>query len=168
GRLGPLAQLEADTLEAALAAHLVRELEGTRSRGARVALVVAREQTYVLGPGRAARIVERRLECEQRRVALAREDDDVVALHREEVREVQDVVGRADDERVDVLLGHQRADALELRVVARPAHPASLTPAGIARTPAGALAQDRAALGLMFWFSRNRFSGSYLSFSATS
>ena len=61
----------------------------------------------------------------QRRLALAREDDRVVALHAPEVRQVEDVVGRADDERVELVLGHQRANAVELRVVARPAHGAS-------------------------------------------
>ena len=62
------------------------------------------------------------LDDEQHRLAHAREDDDVVALDRPVVREVEDVVGRADDEAVEVALAEQRADAVELRVVARPGH----------------------------------------------
>ena len=90
------------------------------------------EEADVVRPRHTSGVVERRFEREQGRLAFAREDDDVVALHREEVREIEDVVGRADDERVDVLLAHERTHALELRVVARPAHPASLTPGGSA------------------------------------
>ena len=55
-------------------------------------------------------------------LALAREHRRVVPLHAPEVREVEDVVGRADDEGVELLLGHQRPDAIELRVVPRPGH----------------------------------------------
>src|SRR5437773_2706992 len=51
----------------------------------------------------------------------------VVALHQQEVRQVEDVVGRADDERVDVLLCHQLANARELRLVASPTHAAGAT-----------------------------------------
>ena len=50
----------------------------------------------------------------------------VVPLHAPEVRQVEDVVGRADDERVELVLGHERAHALELRVVPRPGHAAIL------------------------------------------
>ena len=56
------------------------------------------------------------------RLTVAREDASVVALHAPEVREVQNVVRSADNERVDPLVRHEPADADELRVVARPAH----------------------------------------------
>ena len=67
-------------------------------------------------------VLLRRLETDEHGLALAREHAGVVALHPPEVREIEDVVGRADHERVELLLGHQRAHALELRVVSRPGH----------------------------------------------
>jgi hypothetical protein len=67
-------------------------------------------------------ILRRRLEADEGRLAFAREDAGVVALHPPEVRQVEDVVRGADDERVEPAVAHQRADTVELRVVARPAH----------------------------------------------
>src|SRR4029450_7646264 len=56
--------------------------------------------------------------------ARAGEDDGVVALHAPEVGEVEDVVRGAHDQGIELLLGHERPDAIELRVVSRPAHTA--------------------------------------------
>jgi hypothetical protein len=47
-------------------------------------------------------------------LALAREDDRVVALHAPEVRQVEDVVGRADDDRVEVALAISAATRSKL------------------------------------------------------
>ena len=62
--LRALAQLEPDALEAALAAHLLRELERARRRRPRIRLVIALEQAHVLRPRHPARVVERRLEAD--------------------------------------------------------------------------------------------------------
>ena len=105
-----------------LAGRALHLLENARDRRSWVGRVVAGEEPQLVGPRRAGRILLRGLEAREYRLALAREDDRIEALHSPEVREVEDVVGRADDERVELLLGHERADALELRVVARPAH----------------------------------------------
>ena len=102
GRLRAERELEADALVARCAA-VERELERARGRRTRVALVVAGEEPDVARPGGARGVVGGGLEADQHRLALAREDDGVVALHPPEVREVEDVVGRADDERVEVL-----------------------------------------------------------------
>ena len=123
GSLRAEGELEADRL--VLAAHRLRGLEHAGDRGSRVAGVVAREHPDVIGPGRASRILLGRLEADEDRLALAREDARVVSLHAPEVREVEDVVGRPHDERVEPPLGHERADAVELRIVARPAQAAS-------------------------------------------
>ena len=139
GRLRAERELDPDRL--VLLGERRREVERAERRRPRVALVVAGEEPEVGRPGRPLRVVARRLEADQRRLALGREDDGVVALHPPEVRQVEDVVGRADDERVEAALAHQRADAVELRVVARPAHRpsvcASLTVAHQASSPQG-------------------------------
>src|SRR5258705_14123 len=88
----------------------------------RAALVVAANEADIRRPRVPLGVFRRRLEADQDRLALAREDARVVALHAPEVREVEDVVGRAHDERVEAGCLHERADALELRVIARPAH----------------------------------------------
>ena len=49
--------------------------------------------------------------------------NDVVALHAQVVGEIEDVVGRADDEGVEVLLDHRGSEAIQLRIVAGPGHP---------------------------------------------
>ena len=51
----------------------------------------------------------------ERRLALAREDGGVVALHRPEVGQVEDVVGSAHDQGVEPLLFHERAHPFELQ-----------------------------------------------------
>ena len=107
---------------AVLARGLASELEHARRRRPRVDLVVALEEADVARPGHPRRVLLRRLEADEHRLALAREDARVVPLHPPEVRQVEDVVGRPHDERVELVLGHERANALELRVVARPAH----------------------------------------------
>ena len=119
-RLRAERELEPDTAE--LARSLACELEHTGGRRARVDRVVPLEQTHVARPRHARRVLLGRLEADEHRLALAREDARVVSLHSPEVRQVEDVVGRAHDERVELVLGHERAHALELRVVARPAH----------------------------------------------
>ncbi len=125
--LGAQAELEADP--AVAARDLLRELQGARGRGPRVVGGVALDQADVCGPGGSGRVLLGGLEAEERRLALAREDDGVVALHAPEVRQVEDVVGRADDQRVELLLRHQPAHAFELGVVAGPAHEIVTLPA---------------------------------------
>src|SRR5205085_4392625 len=113
-------ELEADALEAAPGDDAAREVERAGRRRPRVARVVAEVDVQVARPRLPRRVVDRRLHDDERRLAGAREDRDVVALHAPEVREVEDVVGRTDDERVEVALGHERTHPLELRVVSRP------------------------------------------------
>ena len=100
GRLRPERELEADAV--VLTRGLLRELEDARGRRSRIPLVVALEHANVARPGRARRILLRRLETDEHRLAFAREHARVVPLHPPEVREVEDVVGRADDERVEL------------------------------------------------------------------
>ena len=116
------AETELDPDPVVLGRELAGKVERTQPRRPRIALVVAVEEPHLGRPGRPLGIGLRGFEADQRRVALAREDDGVVPLHPPEVRQVEDVVGRADDERVELLLGHQRPDAVELGVVPRPAH----------------------------------------------
>src|SRR5439155_20663624 len=106
----------------ALADGRLRDLHAARGGRSRITLVVALEEANVGRPCRALGVLPLRLEGDERRLALAREDRDVIALHGPVVRQVEHVVGRADDEGVEVLVGHGPADAVELRVVARPAH----------------------------------------------
>ena len=94
-----------------------RKVGGRGSRS-----VVALEQPNVLRPGGAARVVFLRLDGDERGFAFAREDRDVVALHAPVVGEVDDVVGRADDQRVEIMLLHQIADAVQFRFVDRIGH----------------------------------------------
>src|SRR6185436_15435575 len=82
------------------------------------------------GPRHASRVVSRRLECDQDRLPRAREDHRLVALHPPKVRQVEDVVGSPNDEGVELLVGHQRTDALELRVVSLPPHQRTRSGAG--------------------------------------
>ena len=117
-------ELEPDPL--VVARGLDGGVERPRERRPRILGVVAADQPHVLRPGRARGVLLRRLDRDQHRLALAREDAGVVALHPPEVREVEDVVGRADDERVELCLRHELADAVELGVVARPGHGAIL------------------------------------------
>ena len=118
-RLRAERELEAD---AAFRRRLARELERAQPGRPRVARVVAGEEPHVLRPGR-----PRASSAEaSRQISTGSPSRGnttrVVALHPPEVRQVEDVVRRADDDRVELLLGHERADALELRVVAGPGH----------------------------------------------
>ena len=127
-------ELEPDAL--VVARGLDRRVERPRERRPRILGVVAADQPHVVRPGRARGVLLRRLDRDQHRLALAREDAGVVALHPPEVRQVEDVVGRADDERIELLLRHQRADAVELRVVAGPASRSRRPRGGCAAAPA--------------------------------
>ena len=147
GRLGAEGELDPDRL--VLLGERGRQVERAERRRPRIALVVAREEPYVARPGRPLGILARRLEADQRRLALGGEDDGVVALHPPEVRQVEDVVGRADDERVEAPLAHERADAVELRVVARPAHRPRLPSGSDALTPGPHARQRRRAVPLL-------------------
>ena len=113
-------QLEAD--RSVLAGEGRDQLERANDGRARVVGEIPVDEPHVARPGRARRVVRGRLDAEQRRLALAREDDRVPALHPPEVRQVQDVVRRAGDDRVEPLLTHQGANAIELGVVAGPGH----------------------------------------------
>ena len=117
-------QLEADALVVASRRH--RRVERSGDRRPRILRVVATDQPDILRPRHAPGILLRGLDRDQHRLALAWEDAGVVPLHSPEVREVEDVVGCADHERVELFLCHERADALQLRVVSWPAHLARL------------------------------------------
>src|SRR5581483_8245323 len=132
GRLRAERELQADA--PVRCRCLAGEVERTQSRRPRVGGVVAAEEADVGGPGGAARVIGRGLEDDQHGLALAREHAGVVALHPPEVGQVEDVVGRADDERVEPVLVHQRTHALELRVVPRPGHPRNLPRGGQGQT----------------------------------
>ena len=109
------AQLDADSIgEAALSEHAKRQIEAAHLRWARITLVVAFEQADVLRPGRAFGIGPLWLDHAQRGLALGREDDRVVALHAPVIREIDDVVRRAADQRGQALILHHGADAGEL------------------------------------------------------
>ena len=133
GRLRAEGQLEADA-PAVARGRVERRLECACRHRPRIVGRVALDEPHVVRPGTLRRVLLRRLDRDQHRLALAREDTRVVALHPPEVRQVENVVGRADDECVEVVLGHQRADAVELCVVARPGH---ASPQGRIRGGAG-------------------------------
>ena len=114
------AQLEADGL--VVRSALLRGVEGSRERWPRISRVIACEEPDLGRPGHALGVSLARLEADEDGFALARKHADVVALHAPEVRQVEDVVGRSHDERVEPALAHERAHAVELRVVPRPAH----------------------------------------------
>ena len=124
GRLRAERQLEPEAL--VVACRRDGCVERARERRPRILRVVAADQPHVVRPGGACGVLLRRLDRDQHRLALAREDARVVALHAPEVREVEDVVRSADDERIELRLRHERADAVELDVVARPGHHAIL------------------------------------------
>jgi len=105
---------------------LLRDVQGAERRRTRVGRVVASIEPDVRRPRVAAGVLLARLEADEDRLAVAREDAHVVPLHAPEVRQVEDVVGSPDDEGVELALGHQRANALELVVVPRPAHRVNL------------------------------------------
>jgi hypothetical protein len=118
GRLRAERQLETDAT--VRSRSFERGVERARERRPRIVGRVAADEAHVGRPRGARRVLLRRLEADQHRLALAREDAGVVALHPPEVRQVEDVVRRAHDERVEPLVRQQGADAIELRVVARP------------------------------------------------
>jgi hypothetical protein len=120
GGLGPEGELETHAF--VFTGRRLRELERAGDRRAWVVGRVAGQEADVVRPGHALGVLCRGLEADQRGLALAREDGGLVALHAPEVGQVEDVVGRADDERVEPFLHHQRADVVELGVVSRPAH----------------------------------------------
>ena len=120
GSLRAERELEPDL--AVLTRRRLRQLERAGGGRPRVVVGVAAEEADVVRPGVARSVLGGGLEADQHRLALAREDDGLVALHAPEVRQVENVVGRADDQRVEAFFRHQRTHALELRVVAGPAH----------------------------------------------
>ncbi len=104
-----------------LGSALPGDVERACERWSRVRRVVPGEEAHVRCPCGPFRVVRAGLQADEDRLALARKHADVVALHPPEVREVEDVVGRADDERVQPTFVHQHAHPVELGVVARPA-----------------------------------------------
>ncbi len=120
GSLGSERQLQSDGL--VLGGALPDGVERACERWSRVRRVVPGEEADVRCPGGPFRVVRAGLEADEDRLALARKHADVVALHPPEVGEVEDVVGRADDERVQPTFVHQLAHPIELGVVARPGH----------------------------------------------
>ena len=82
---------------------LKRHIKRTKCRWPRIAIVIALEKPDVLCPRGAARILFLRLDGDQRRLAFAREDRDVVALHAPVVRQIDDIVGRAHHQGVEIV-----------------------------------------------------------------
>ena len=113
-------ELEADA--AVTARCLLGQLERAGGGRPRVVVGVPAEEANVVRPGIALCVFRGGLEADQRRLALTREDGGVVALHRPEVGQVEDVVGSAHDQGVEPLLFHERAHPFELQVVTGPAH----------------------------------------------
>ena len=120
GDLGTLRELEADALEPALTADGLGQVGRPGPGRARIVRRITLERPQVVRPRRGGGLVQLRLHHDERRVVFAREDDDVVALHAPVVGEVEDVVGRAHHQRVEIALGHERAHAVQLGVVSRP------------------------------------------------
>ena len=90
GDLRPLRQLEPDpAVESSLAEHVEGEVERAGPGRPRIVRVVAAEEPDVGGPGGAGGVVRLRLDDDQHRLAVAREDDDVVALHAPVAREIE-------------------------------------------------------------------------------
>src|SRR4029077_11143613 len=57
-----------------------------------------------------------------RGIALLRKNHSVISLHAPVVGEIQDIVRRADDDCADVLILHQGAYAIQLRLILGPSH----------------------------------------------
>src|SRR5262249_53628861 len=108
--------------EAALFEDVEGNIGGAVGSWTGISFVIAFEEANVAGPGVAARFGFLRLKSDERWLAFARENDGVVALHAPIVGKIEDVVGRADNERVDFLFFQQRADAAELLLVNGPRH----------------------------------------------
>ena len=128
GGLGAERELEPDLLVGL--GRLQDRIERACQRGPRIVRVVAGNEHDGGRPGGVGCVLGRRLDRDQDRWALPRKHGGVVALHPPEVREIENVVGGADDERVEVLLGHQPLDPIELELVVRPAHNATRGGAG--------------------------------------
>ena len=128
GGLGAERELEADLLVGLGRLH--DRIERPCERGPRIVRVVAGNEHDGGCPGGVGCVLSRRLDRDQDRWAFPRKHGGVVALHPPEVREIENVVGGADDERVEILLGHQPLDSIELDPVVRPAHNATRGGAG--------------------------------------
>src|SRR5258708_7441460 len=88
--------------------------------------MIKRKIAHVLVPGSALRLAKLRLNNQQRRVALARENREVVALHRPVVRQVEDIVGCARHDRIKVVALHHFADAAPFFLVRSEEHTSEL------------------------------------------
>ena len=94
--------------------HVQCNVQSAILRRAGIAGVVALEQADVLGPGIALSVGELRLERDQRGLAFARENGDVVALHAPVIGEIENVVRSADDQGGEFLILHQGANPVQL------------------------------------------------------
>ena len=120
GRRGAEGQLQADPSIAAC--NRDRRVERACERRARIRLVVAADEADVRCPRRSLGVLCRRSRQISTGSPSRGKTQAFVPLHAPEVREVENVVGRAHDERVEPVLGHQGTDALELRLVSLPGH----------------------------------------------
>ena len=120
GGLRAAAQLDGHALVAC--GNLDGELERTQAGRAGIDRVVAGKEAHIGRPCSARCVVGRSLEADQHGLALAGEDARVIALHTPEVGQVEDGVGRAHDERVELTLRHERAHARQLGLVTPPDH----------------------------------------------
>src|SRR5215472_10255287 len=88
----------------------------------RIFWIVKMEIAYVFVPGRALRLTELRLDDQERRVSLARKNNEVVSLHGPVVRQIKNIVGCARDQSVQIVTVEDFAHTLQFFVVDREAH----------------------------------------------
>src|SRR5712691_764147 len=112
GGLRSHVELDADfARKTRLFEHIKGGVQRTVLRRTRIALVIALEEANLGRPGIPLRVGELRLKSDQCRFSLAREDERVITFHAPIVREIKNVVGRAHDQGLEVLVFHQGADA---------------------------------------------------------
>ena len=92
-------------------------LQRAHHRRPRVGGMVETERTHILCPGTAFGFFVLRLDRQQHRLTFARENNQVVSFHAPIIGEVENIVGRASDDSVKVLLAHQQANTVELALV---------------------------------------------------
>jgi hypothetical protein len=110
--LGILRQLNADAAgQFPFLQNVDSHLDGANHRRAGIFGMIEGKEADVLVPGSALRFPKLRLDDKERWLAFAGKNRDVVTFHRPVIREVEDVVGCANDNGVKVVALHHLADA---------------------------------------------------------
>src|SRR6266571_471778 len=121
--LRTLPKLDADAVrQFPFAQNIQRHVQRARGRRTVVQWMVKIEVAYIFIPCRALGFAKLRLNHQERRVAFAGEDGDVVALHRPIVGQIKNVVGRADNQGGEVVLLHHLPHATPFFEVERIGH----------------------------------------------